>query len=379
MTDAALKKVKKQDIIYFMNDSKERLVDENIPSNNLSIPVKILFYTTAAVILTIGMREIASILVTFFFSIFAALILTPPVRWLKRKGVPGILSVLIVIFLLVMVSTVLGVIVLGAAIQFGNQIPIYQDRLIEFVNSLAQYIPSYKGFSVQSTLGSVVSITVSLMVSIINGLVDTGTTAGIIIITAAFLLIDAVNIPEKVNKETEKQSELQLRMKKFGRNILNFIVIRTETSLVTAVGITIFLLIGKIEFAILWGVVIFLLSYIPYIGLVLASVPPAILALFQYGPAGALAVLAIIMIVNVFSENLVFPSLAGKGLSLSPAILFLTLLYWNYVLGRAGVLLSVPLTMFVKLILESFEETRWIARLMGPVEDLEDSKKRMEE
>jgi predicted PurR-regulated permease PerM len=274
---------------------------------------------------------------------------------------------------------VLGVIVLGAAIQFGNQIPVYQGRLIEFVNSLAQYIPSYKGFSVQSTLGSVVSITVSLMVSIINGLVDTGTTAGIIIITAAFLLIDAVNIPEKVNRETEKQSELQLRMKKFGRNILNFIVIRTETSLVTAVGITIFLLIGKIEFAILWGVVIFLLSYIPYIGLVLASIPPAILALFQYGPAGALAVLAIIMIVNVFSENLVFPSLAGKGLSLSPAILFLTLLYWNYVLGRAGVLLSVPLTMFVKLILESFEETRWIARLMGPVEDLEDSKKRMEE
>ena len=373
------KKLKSRTRYILWTTAKERLVGENINSNNYSIPVKILFYSTAAVILTIGMREIASILTTFFFSIFAALILTPPVRWLKRKGVPGVLSVLIVIFLLFLVSTVLGVIVLGAAIQFGNQIPVYQDRLIEFVNILAQNIPSYKGFSVQSTLGSVVSITVSLMVSVINGLVDTGTTAGIIIITAAFLLIDAVNIPEKVNKETEKQSELQLRMNKFGRNILNFIVIRTETSLVTAVGITIFLLIGKIDFAILWGVVIFLLSYIPYIGLVLASIPPAILALFQYGPAGALAVLAIIMIVNVFSENLVFPSLAGKGLSLSPAILFLTLLYWNYVLGRAGALLSVPLTMFVKLILESFEETRWIARLMGPVEDLEDSKIRVEE
>lgn len=357
-----------------MNDCEGKIGDENINSYNHSIPVKILFYSTAAVILTIGMREIASILTTFFFSIFTALILTPPARWLKRKGVPGVLSVLIVIFLLVLVSTVLGVIVLGAAIQFGNQIPIYQDRLIEFVNSLTQYIPSYKGFSVQSTLGSVVSITVSLMVSVINGFVDTGTTAGIIIITAAFLLIDAVNIPEKVSKETEKQSELQLRIHKFGRNILNFIVIRTETSLITAIGITIFLLIGKIDFAILWGVVIFLLSYIPYIGLVLASIPPAILALFQYGPVGALAVLAIIMIVNVFSENLVFPSLAGKGLRLSPAVLFLTLLYWNYVLGRAGVLLSVPLTMFVKLILESFEETRWIARLMGPAEDLEDSK-----
>ncbi|HHV23380.1 MAG TPA: AI-2E family transporter [Methanosarcina sp.] len=339
------------------------------------MPAKILLYSTAAVILTIGMREIASILVTLFFSIFAALILTPSARWLKRKGIPGALSVLLVISMLVLVSTILGIIVLGAAVQFGNQIPVYQDRLIEFVNNFAHYMPSYEGFSAQSVLRSIVTIIVSLMVSTINGLVNTGTTAGIIIITAAFLLIDAVNIPEKVSKETEKQSELQLRMSKFGKGILNFIVIRTETSLVTAVGITIFLLIGKIDFAILWGVTIFLLSYIPYIGLVLASIPPAILALFQYGPVGALVVLAIIMLVNVFSENLVFPSLAGKGLSLSPAVLFLTLLYWNYVLGRAGVLLSVPLTMFVKLILESFEETRWLARLMGPAEDLEDSLK----
>lgn len=319
------------------------------------------------------MREISSILITFFFSIFAALILTPPVRWLKRKGVPGVLSVLIVIFLLVMSSTVLGGVVLGAAVQFGNQIPAYQDRLTSFVNSFAQYIPSYEGFSVQSALRSIVAITLSLMISIINGFVNTGTTAGIVIITAAFLLIGAVNIPENVDTETEKQSELQLRMNKFGRSVLNYIVIRTETSLVTAVGITIFLLIGKIDFAILWGVVIFLLSYIPYIGLVLASIPPAILALFQYGPVGALAVIAIIMIINLFSENLVFPSLAGKGLSLSPAILFLTLLYWNYVLGRAGVLLSVPLTMFVKIILESFEETKWLARLMGPIEDAEET------
>lgn len=283
------------------------------------------------------------------------------------------MSVLIVIFLLFMSSTVLGGVVLGAAVQFGNQIPVYQDRLIAFANSFTQYIPSYEGFSMQSALRSIVAITLSLMISIINGFVNTGTTAGIVIITAAFLLIGAVNISENVDTETEKQSELQLRMNKFGRSVLNYIVIRTETSLVTAVGITIFLLIGKIDFAILWGVVIFLLSYIPYIGLVLASIPPAILALFQYGPAGALAVIAIIMIINLFSENLVFPSLAGKGLSLSPAILFLTLLYWNYVLGRAGVLLSVPLTMFVKIVLESFEETKWLARLMGPIEDAEET------
>jgi AI-2 transport protein TqsA len=340
---------------------------------NNSTPTKILLYGTAAVILTIGMREISSILTTFFFSIFIALIFTPPVHWLKRKGIPGGLSVLVVILLSILIFAVLGAVVIGAAVQFGSQIPLYQDSLIAFVDSLTPYIPPYEGFSIQSIFRNMVAFATSFMISIINGLLNTGTKTGVIILTAIFLLIDAVNIPEKVSKETEQQSELQLRLSKFGKSVLNFIVIRTETSLIIAFVVTIFLLVGGINFAILWGVLIFLLSYIPYIGLILASIPPTMLGLFQYGPIGALAVITMILIVNVVAENLIFPSLAGKGLNLSPAILFLTLLYWSYVLGNAGALLSVPLTMFVKIILESFEETKWIARLMGPTDEIEEA------
>lgn len=342
-------------------------------TNNMSVPAKILLYSTAAVILTIGMREISSILITFFFSVFAAIILTPPVRWLNKKGIPCAVSVLIVIVFLILISTVLGAIVLKAAIQFGSQIPVYQDQLTEFANSLTAYIPSYEGFSLQSIVRNIVTVIISLMLGIVNGLFSTGTTTGIIIITAAFLLIDTASIPERVNKETEKQSELQLRMSRFGKHLVGFIVIRAETNLIVASGITIVLLIGGINFAVLWGVLIFLLSYIPYIGLVIATIPPIVLALFQYGPAGALVVIITVLVIDGFTENIIFPALAGKGLKLSPAILFLTLLYWNYVLGMAGVLLSVPLTMVLKMILESFEETKWLARLMGPTEDIDEN------
>ncbi len=118
------------------------------------------------------------------------------------------------------------------------------------------------------------------------------------------------------------------------------------------------------------------LTYIPYIGLVLASIPPIMLALFKYGPVGALAVIVVIPIVDVLAENIVFPSLAGKGLKLSPAFLFLSLIYWNYVLGTAGVLLSIPLTIVLKIIFESFEETKWLARLMGPTGNEEEGVER---
>lgn len=92
------------------------------------------------------------------------------------------------------------------------------------------------------------------------------------------------------------------------------------------------------------------------------------LALFKYGPVGALAVIVVIMIVDMVAENVVFPALAGKGLKLSPGILFLSLIYWNYVLGAAGVLLSIPLTVVLKIVFESFDETKWLAKLMGPTE-----------
>jgi predicted PurR-regulated permease PerM len=317
------------------------------------------------------MREISPILTTILFSVFAALILTPLVRWLKHRGLSSGLSVLLVILLFALIVAILGTMVVAAAIEFGSQIPIYHDQLTEFINIMTHYLPSSGDVSANSILRSIVSITISLMAGIINGLVNAGTTAGIIILTTGFLLIDTASTPEKTNLEVEKQSELQLRLSRFGKKLVKFIFIRAEVNVITAVSITIIFLIGDIDYAILWGVLIFLLSYIPYIGLVIASIPPTMLALFKYGPLGALVVIVVIFVVDGLAENVLFTSLMGKGLKLSPAFLFLALIYWNFVFGLAGVLLSIPVTMVLKVILESFEETKWLARLMGPPGDLE--------
>ena len=340
--------------------------------NISSVPARILVYSTFVVILTVGMREIAPILTTILFSIFVALIFTPHIRWLKRKGIPGELSILLVNLLFAFIVAVLGIVMVGAATQFEHQIPFYQTRLIEYIDILTHYIPSQGELSAKSTLRGIASNMISLMSSIINGLLNAGTTAGIIILTTAFLLIDAANTPKQINSEIETHSKFQMNMSKFDKNLVEFFVIKAETNLITSVGITVFLLIGGIDFAILWGVLIFLLSYIPYIGLILASIPPTMLALFKYGPIGALVIIGIIVIVDMLSENVIFPSLAKKGLKLSPVILFLSLIYWNYVLGTAGVLLSVPLTMILKIVFESFDETEWLARLMGPTVDIEE-------
>ncbi|MDM7918230.1 MAG: AI-2E family transporter [Methanosarcina sp.] len=328
-----------------------------------SAPARILIYSTAAVILTIGMQQISTILVPVFFSVFAYLIFAPLVHWLQRKGVPGTVSVGLVILLFIVVAIASGLLVLGSLLQLSTRIPNYETQLMGILEKLADYLPS-AGFSIESILRDIGAFAFGITAGILTGVLDAGTTTGLIIITTTFLLLDAAGAPKKVQKEIESQSFLVLQVTEFGKSLINYIVIRTETNLLGGIGTAVLLLIGGIDFAILWGILTFLLAYIPYIGFILAALPPMLLGLFKYGPLGALAVLAGISLVNALVENVLFPSLAGKGLKLSPSVVFLSLFYWAYVLGTAGALIAIPLTMVVKMILESSEETRWMAKLM---------------
>jgi len=120
-----------------------------------------------------------------------------------------------------------------------------------------------------------------------------------------------------------------------------------------------------VDFAILWGLLAFLLNYVPTIGSILAAVPPVPLAFVQFGPGKALLVAAGYIVINVVIGNLIEPRIMGKGLGLSTLVVFLSLLFWGWALGTIGMLLSVPLTMVVKIALEGHPNTRWAAVLLG--------------
>lgn len=121
-----------------------------------------------------------------------------------------------------------------------------------------------------------------------------------------------------------------------------------------------------IDYALLWGVLAFLLNFVPNIGSIIAAVPAVLLALIQLGPFSALMTAMGYLIANMVMGNIIEPRYMGKGLGLSTLVVFLSLVFWGWVLGPVGMLLSVPLTMLMKIALESSDETRWLAILMGP-------------
>jgi predicted PurR-regulated permease PerM len=142
--------------------------------------------------------------------------------------------------------------------------------------------------------------------------------------------------------------------------------IKTLVSLATGVIVAIGLYVIGVDYPLLWGLLAFLLNYIPNIGSIIAAIPPVLLAMIQLGPMQALIVAGGFVVVNIVMGSIVEPRFMGRGLGLSTLVVFLSLLFWGWVLGPVGMLLSVPLTITVKIALDSREESRWLAILLGP-------------
>jgi len=142
--------------------------------------------------------------------------------------------------------------------------------------------------------------------------------------------------------------------------------IKSWMSLATGIAVFILLAVVGVNYAVLWGLLAFFLNYVPNIGSIIAAIPAILLALIQLGFVKSIIVAGGFVVINLVVGNVIEPRFMGRGLGLSTLVVFLSLLFWGWVLGPVGMLLSVPLTMTAKIALDSREETRWLAILLGP-------------
>jgi predicted PurR-regulated permease PerM len=154
--------------------------------------------------------------------------------------------------------------------------------------------------------------------------------------------------------------------KEASRKINRYLAIKTMTSLATGIIVAIVLGIMGVDFPMLWGLLAFLLNFIPTIGSIIAAVPPVLLAMVQFNQGMAVGVAVLYTAVNMIIGNFLEPRFMGKGLGLSPLVVFLSLLFWGWLLGTIGMFLSVPLTMTVKIICDTRDDTKWVGVLLGP-------------
>jgi predicted PurR-regulated permease PerM len=142
--------------------------------------------------------------------------------------------------------------------------------------------------------------------------------------------------------------------------------IKANTSLLTGLLVWLWLSFIGVDFAAMWATLAFLLNFVPTIGSIIAAVPAVLLALVQLGLKEALLAMLGYMAINILIGNAVEPRVMGRGLGLSTLVVFLSLVFWGYILGSAGMFLSVPLTMALKIALGANPQTRPVAIMLGP-------------
>ena len=328
---------------------------------------RILMTLAAFVVVIAGMKAAQDILIPFLLSLFIAIIVTPLLNWLRGKGIPSGAAILLIILLIILAGFLIAVLVGSSLTDFSNSLPDYQTGLKAKTIELQVFFQE-KGLEIVDETflefinpGAAMRMTSRLLTGLGNLLGDTF----LILLVVVFMLLEAANFGAKMEVAMHQDSPKIDRSSIFLDNIKRYMVIKTWTSLGTGIVVTIWLTIWGVDYAILWGLLTFLFNYIPNIGSIMAAVPPVLLALLQLGPWTALAVALGYFAVNMSIGSFLEPRLMGKGLGLSTLVVFLSLLFWGWVLGPVGMILSVPLTMSMKIALSSFDETQWLSTLLG--------------
>ena len=312
------------------------------------------------------------LLVPFLVAAFLALITVRPMLWMQRHRVPSILAALIIVSVIMLVLTIVGAVVGTSIADFTAALPSYQERLDAIVQGVIDLVA--KAFNREEALESVGDMidpgwAMGLAATLLNSLKDVLTNIFLIIFTMIFILLEASTVETKVAAAFGRSTQSLKRPRVFLADLGRYLGIKTVVSMATGLTAGVVTWAIGLDFPLLWGMLAFLLNYVPNIGSIIAAVPAVLLALVQLGPGGATATAIGFVGINIVFGNIIEPRLMGYGVGLSPLVVFIGLVFWGWVFGPVGMLLSVPLTMTLKLALESDKRTRWIAILIGSERD----------
>jgi AI-2 transport protein TqsA len=319
------------------------------------------------IIVVAGMKAASSVLVPFFLAVFIAVICTPPLFWLQRKGVPKVLALVFILVAILVLGFLFGALIGPSLNHFLNSLPEYQKGLSTHIATLISWLQE-KGVNIPAeevprTFDP--GWVMSLAGGIFSALSSVLTNAFLILLTVVFILLEAADFPRKLRTVLKNPDKSLSTIEKFSQNAKRYLVIKTLISATVGLVIWLWLLILGVDYPVLWGTLSFLLNYVPNIGAIIAALPVALLALVQLGVGSALLTILGFAVVHIVVGNIIEPKLTGKGMSLSTLVVFLSLVFWGWVLGPIGMILSVPMTSLVKIAMESYEKTQGLAIMLG--------------
>ncbi len=247
--------------------------------------------------------------------------------------------------------------------------PIYHENLTTRLENLSFVdMSEFEGQSLPQLLTTWLDIP-SFLTSIASSLTSILASGGLILIYIGFLFLEQGHFTNKITAlvaDPNKEQDANKIINRIRDDIQKYITIKIITSSLTGILSYIILRIADVDFAGVWGLLIFLLNFIPTIGSIIATIFPALIALAQSdGYTLFLVVLFGIGALQVCIGNILEPRLMGSSFNLSPIIILLNLALWGYIWGIPGMFLCVPFLIIVTIILSHFPQTRPMAIILS--------------
>lgn len=334
-----------------------------------------LVIVAALVVIVAGLKLAGAVLLPFLVAVFLSVLATPLVLWIEQRGIPPGWAVSLTMVAVLGLLVGFGALVTGSIAGFEQAVPGYRTALDSVFDGVVQRVGGY-GIDLEQALreqsiepGMVVGMAGSFMGNVIAALSNTA----LVVLTMVFILLEVAGFPAKLRAALGDPGADLSEFTEIMAEVQRYLVIKTAVSAATGLCVALLLAAVGVDFAVLWGLVAFLLNFIPNIGSLIAAVPAMAVALVQPG-LGLLPMLAVglgYLVINTIIGNIIEPQLMGRRLGLSPLVVFLSLVFWGWVWGSVGMLLSVPLTIVVRIVLERSPSLRWVAVLLGPTPEWE--------
>jgi len=340
-----------------------------IQDNELSFTLRVILGVAGLGIAVVAINQAAGFIVPLLLAWIVVMSASPLFFWLRGKNAPGWLAFVLTLLAIILVGGALVATLIIAVDQLAELLPTYAEELDSFKASVADFLAGLGLESENSQAGAELvdpGSVLDIYAGLIGAAAEALSSVALIFMAILFMLIELFNMPTKVAAELERGNAYVQRLTDFSSEIRRYVSITTWIGLLTGILDTIFFMVMGVPLPLLWGILAFLLSYIPVIGFWLAAIPPTILAYLESGPLAAVVVFVGIILINGFADEVLKPKIMGEGLDLAPIMVIFSITIWTAVLGPLGAILGVPMTMIVKeLVLAADERNAWVARLMG--------------
>jgi len=306
---------------------------------------------------------LAPVLAPLGLGLFLAALAAPLFTWLEARGRSAALALTLTIGIVLVVGAALVVLALAGASSLASGLVTYSDALESRYPNVSDATAANL---VVSVLGRILpaDVLVEVLRAVSGFVLEIGQTLVFSTIVAALLLLDGQRLSRLAAGGLGSENPVFREAPSIARAAVTYFGVRIRVNAVTAAALLVLMLVLGIDDPLLWAVAAFFLSFVPYLGLVLAMIPPTILALAESGPLAAAAFVIGGTALNLIAENLLEPTLTGRALSLSTWLVFIMFFFWVWLLGPVGALLSMPITVLVVLVLQHNERTEWVAALL---------------